>query len=402
MNDKLIIRGSIVSVGMVALYILNVWLALFMLFVFTAIGSIFAYRYINLQLRLFEAQVAQVENSVDFQAIPSSQGILAKWGKSLRFFTKESAERPAEMEPEFVQNQAGLTAIDVALDIDRAFINGGTRSGKTFFCKQLAYHRLKNGDIIFALDPKDRDPADIWPDGVVVVGDGDDFDGMADFWKWLDDEKRRRGADMANIREYPFILIFFDEINDTLFERPEFKDKYVRVLRKYAQYRIGIFCIGQTDDVSSIGLKGLVQLKECFEISLHFKFNKFAGRRQCFVDFKDGEKRSELMPYTPVNLISGERFGTPERDNVRPNRPQNRRSEDVITLPFDGVHERYAQYEPLFDSKIEEDVVTAYREIKREGKNPSLYAICMRAFKQRNDKLYSRVRNIMAGYGVEL
>jgi hypothetical protein len=402
MNDKLIIRGSIVSVGMVALYILNVWLALFMLFVFTAIGSIFAYRYINLQLRLFEAQVAQVENSVDFQAIPSSQGILARWGKSLRFFTKESAERPAEPEPEFVANQAGLTAIDVALDIDRAFINGGTRSGKTFFCKQLAYHRLKNGDIIFALDPKDRDPADIWPDGVVVVGEGDDFDGMADFWKWLDDEKKRRGADMANIREYPFILIFFDEINDTLFERPEFKDKYVRVLRKYAQYRIGIFCIGQTDDVSSIGLKGLVQLKECFEISLHFKFNKFAGRRQCFVDFKDGEKRSELMPYTPVNLISGERFGTSERDNVRPNKPKNRRSEDVITLPFDGVHGRYAQYEPLFDSKIEEDVVTAYKEIKREGKNPSLYAICMRAFKQRNDKLYNRVRNIMAGHGVEL
>jgi hypothetical protein len=402
MNNKLMVNGAAVSICMIALYLLNIWLGIIMLFFIAAVGSIFVYRYINLQFRLFEAQVAQVESSVDFQAIPSSQGILAKWGKSLKFFTKESAERPAETSPEFVANQAGLTAIDVALDIDRAFINGGTRSGKTFFCKQLAYHRLKKGDMIFALDPKDKDPNDIWPDGVVVVGESDDYDAMEDFWAWLDDEKKRRGSDMANIRDYPFILIFFDEINETLIDRPEFQKPYIKTLRKFAQYRIGMFCIGQTDDVSSIGLKGLVQLKNCFEITLHFKFNKFVGRRQCFVDLKDGEKRSELMPYTPVNLISGERFGTPKRDNVRPNRPKNRRSEDVITLPFDGVHGRYAQFEPLFDSQVEEDVVTAYKEIKREGKNPSLYAICMRAFKQRNDKLYNRVRNIMNGYGVEL
>jgi hypothetical protein len=103
--------------------------------------------------------------------------------------------------------QTNLTALDVAIDAERAFVVGGTRSGKTYFCKQLAALRIKNGDMIFAIDPKDQTIKDPWPDGVVIIGEADNFEAIEQFWQWLESEKQERGRDMDNIESYPQIII---------------------------------------------------------------------------------------------------------------------------------------------------------------------------------------------------
>jgi len=407
MRDLFIIRGSILAVCLLSMYFMSVSLAAVVLLVIGAVGGYYCLKYVNLQFRYMQAEVEQVESG--FQAFTSQQGILAKVGDSLKFFTKESAEgAPMPPQPP-MPNDAALTAIDLALDVERAFINGGTRSGKTFFCKQLAFHRIQRGDMVFALDPKDLDPEDLWPDGVAVVGTSDDYDAIERFWAWLADEKTRRGRDMANIRRYPFILIFFDEINDTLFERPEFKDNYVKVLRKFAQYRIGIFCIGQTDDVASIGLKGLVQLKECFELVLHFQYNKFQKIRKSFADLKDGAGRVELAPYTPINIVTGEAVTpntvTPETPDLGRAGACKRDRDNVIELGY-APQGHWAQFDEMeFENDEERDIVQAYMGLRGEGANPTLYAICERAYKGkggRSSKRYRIVRETLKGYGVEL
>jgi len=240
-----------------------------------------------------------------------------------------------------------LTALDVCMDAERAMVCGGTRSGKTYFCKQLAYHRARSGDTVFALDPKDQDPNDPWPDGVRVVGASDNFDEMGEFWPWLQDEKARRGRDMANIRRAPFLLIFFDEINDTLFERPDFADHYIRVLRKFAQYRIGIICIGQSDDVASIGLKGLVQLKQCFDLRLLFEHDKMSNTRRSYARLPN-RPEMELEPYQPVKFLrrGGSSWTGSERPFFGPGPGTPRRDTDTATP---GKHADTAAKSPFFN-----------------------------------------------------
>jgi hypothetical protein len=214
---------------------------------------------------------------------------------------------------ERIEEGSNQTAIDVGLEIDRAFVWGPTRGGKTFFCKQLSYHLAGRGDIVFAIDPKDFDPDDPWPGGVQVVGQADNFDEIARFWDWVDAEKARRGKDMRAAKRMPKIYIIFDEINDAVYERPEFADKYIRVLRKYAQYRINIICVGQTDTVDSIGLRGLNQLKKCFDVVLGFQRDRTTDGFKSFVDYGDG-KKVDLVPYRPiavnaVNAVNGNGYG---------------------------------------------------------------------------------------------
>ncbi|MEZ4529070.1 MAG: hypothetical protein R2941_24420 [Desulfobacterales bacterium] len=48
---------------------------------------------------------------------------------------------------------------------------------------------------------------------------------------------------MNQIAEFPHILIFWDEIANMLFDVPEFQPRYLKILRKYAEYRIDLFII---------------------------------------------------------------------------------------------------------------------------------------------------------------
>ena len=226
---------------------------------------------------------------------------------------------------ERLEEGSNQTAIEVGLEIDRAFVWGPTRGGKTFFCKQLSYHLVGRGDIVFALDTKDFDPDDPWPGGVQVVGQADNFDEIARFWDWVDAEKARRGKDMRAAKRMPKIYIIFDEINDAVYERPEFADKYIRVLRKYAQYRINIICVGQTDTVDSIGLKGLNQLKKCFDVTLGFQKDRAVRGYKSYVDYGDG-KRIELIPYRPVTFGRG----VDGVNVVNGNRPWDRAGDSVF------------------------------------------------------------------------
>lgn len=328
---------------------------------------------------------------------------------------------PLDAHPEpLAEAQPGITALDIARNVERAFIIGGTRSGKTYFCKQLAYNRLKKGDMVFALDPKDIDPDDLWPEGVVVIGTGDDYDAMEDFWDWLDAEKAERGADMRAVKYKPFILIFFDEINDTLEDRPEFRSRYVKVLRKYAQYRIGIFCIGHTDNVEDIGLKGRGQLKSNFDVNLYFQFNEFVGRRISQADMKDGAGKRELAPYQPVNFITGGAYGQPDigghtpasRHGVTPSNPyvtghdrrydtrDRRDNHDTVTgITYHPGQPEYV-WEPPKPQRIYE-AADHKKMCEMHEAGASLSAIARAIWGAPNGRRTKQIKEILTQYGIK-
>ena len=54
-----------------------------------------------------------------------------------------------QQDQQHVEDGPNHTAIEVGLEIDRAFVWGPTRGGKTFFCKQLSYHLV--GRAIFVI-----------------------------------------------------------------------------------------------------------------------------------------------------------------------------------------------------------------------------------------------------------
>lgn len=201
-----------------------------------------------------------------------------------------------------------MTALDVGLRIQRAFLWGATRSGKSRFAQSLAYHMVKRGDVVVALDPEAYDPDQPWPKGVEVVGqypngDGDNFDAIEEFFNRIDAERKRRGANMRDTkRNAPAIYIFFDEINQTLVEKPKLSERYLKVFRRYSKYKIFLICIGQTDDVESIGMKNKGKLKFSFDILLHFHCNQRTDTRYSFADFQDKRGEIELESYTPVDL----------------------------------------------------------------------------------------------------
>lgn len=253
-----------------------------------------------------------------------------------------------------------VTAIDVGLEIDRAFVWGPTRGGKTFYCKQLAHHLVKRGDIVCAIDTKDFDPDDPWPSGVRIIGQSDNWDQIAEFWNWVDTEKQRRGRDMRATKRMPKIYIIFDEINDAIYERPQFADKYVRILRKYAQYRINIICVGQTDTVDSIGLKGLNQLKRCFDVTLGFEKDKQHGRYNSFVDYGDN-KKVELTPYMPVRFNACH-TGTPAQAYKNDDYDDYRDGCDRC----DGVTGAAIKIHPEFGLDAEKPPVTRFYDSKVE------------------------------------
>ena len=229
----------------------------------------------RLSIESMKIQIARnryiTHDTSDCLAIDTNMG-------DMQFFTNKRQPKPEKTIIEvpdesqvLIEDNTPMTALDYALDIDRAIVVGGTRSGKTYFCKQAAYRRIKErGDIIFAIDVKDYDPDDAWCEDVRTVGTGDDYYQIEQFWKWIIDEKKRRGQDMRRTKQEPNILILFDEINVTLYERPDFIAPYLAVLQKFAQYKIGIWAIGQADHKDGLGLPS-VALKSNFGATFLFE-----------------------------------------------------------------------------------------------------------------------------------
>jgi chaperonin cofactor prefoldin len=206
-----------------------------------------------------------------------------------------------------------LSAIDVFTDLAgdmsktkdsiSGLVAGGKRSGKTFCCKQIAHALIKKGCKIYALDVKHVDPDDPWPAGTELVGTGYDYHAIGKFFNFISDEKDRRGTDMQNILKKQPVIIFFDEINLTLEEHPEFADRYVEIITGFAEYRIGCIVIGQRTDVDGLGLKGKGQVKKSFDAVIRcYRDRKPGGKRTQYVDYQDGLGEFELSPFTPVTF----------------------------------------------------------------------------------------------------
>jgi hypothetical protein len=216
---------------------------------------------------------------------------------------KQLEEPKVELEPE---QKKSLTALDVGLMMQRAFIWGGTRSGKTHFCKTLAYHYLQRGNTVVVFDPEYLDPKDPWPNGVVVFGTDDDWEGMMNGWQWIFSMKEERSQHVYNggdINDFEEVYIFFDEINESIREWPDLIGPYQKVLRRFSKYKIYIICLGQTDDVESVGLKNKGKIKLSFSAIIKFFKDPTTEEFFSWVDFQDGRGYIELMPYKPVSAL---------------------------------------------------------------------------------------------------
>ena len=327
----------------------------------------------------------------------------------MQFFTNKRQPKPEKTIIEvpdesqvFIEDNTPMTALDYALDIDRAIVVGGTRSGKTYFCKQVAYRRIKErGDIIFAIDVKDYDPDDAWCDGVRTVGTGDNYHQIEQFWKWLISEKQRRGQDMRRTKQEPNILILFDEINVTLYERPDFIAPYLAVLQKFAQYKIGIWAIGQADHKDGLGLPS-VALKSNFGATFLFEGENGKHLKNYYRKNPDSCLTTPansllLEPYQPVRfdgVMSGNQAKRQPQETHRayPDRydsPDKSDYPDYRKIGYDTEMGGEAVYdEPIrfFESKAQK---TAY-ELSKRGLTP--YQIAKKIFPFVNGQKTAKIK----------
>jgi len=311
MRKEYLVCGAL---ALVAMAFLLGSAGIFLLIMGSALGfyALVSYQQVKLNQRAFESEIRNRETDAEFRHVVVARlGVLSYNRGELSFWSKrEIPDRnagglpePEEQEPE---NSRGITALDVARHMDRVIMAGATRSGKTFCSKQIAYLKLRQGQTVIALDPKPIRSDDTWPQGVRLYGPDDNYAEIADALNWIDDEVSRRAKDFDNISKYPKVLIFWDEIADMLYDVPEFVPRYLKILRKYAEYRIDLFIITQSDDYSSCGLPN-AQLKRNFRAVLFFEHDEYVGRRKVFYNNRlkmptTPETAQELIPFRPVSF----------------------------------------------------------------------------------------------------
>ena len=207
---------------------------------------------------------------------------------------------------------------------------------------------------------------------------------------------------MRAAKRMPKIYIIFDEINDAVYERPEFADKYIRVLRKYAQYRINIICVGQTDTVDSIGLKGLNQLKKCFDVTLGFQKDRAVGGYKSYVDYGDG-KRIELIPYRPVTFG----HGVDGVNVVNRNRPWDSVVRDTQSTTGTTSTQKTARCLPP-PPRVKHESVEHKMIYEAFTSGQKIYSICKNVLDlgkgkpnyKPNTRDYNYVKSVLARYGI--
>ena len=367
-----------------------------------------------LNLREREAEIKNRETDADFRSVVVSKlGVLA-WNRGeLSFWTRNQAQPQIEQENTPENDGENLTALDVALDLDRVIVAGSTRSGKTYFCKQLSILKQRQDNMIFAIDPKDQREDDPWPEGVKVVGAGDNFAEVAAFLDWLDQEKERRGQQMNRISSFPHILIFWDEIADMLIDVPEFQPRYLKILRKYAEYRIDLFIITQSDDYESCGLPK-AQLKRNFRCVLFFEYDRFINTRRVFYNTRlklptTPETARELSPFRPVSVS-----GCQDR-NKAPFWQSEGQSWDTATQhtePDTGEEEvcqhanviRYITYDTLHTSpdmtQEERNIISTYQDMLASLGKVSYNQIALKVFKTKGGRQTGEIKAVLRKYGL--
>jgi hypothetical protein len=250
-----------------------------------------------------------------------------------------------------------LTALDATIDAERGLIIGGTRSGKTFFCKCLAAAKLALGQRVIIIDPKFQDPNEPWPQGAALYGSGDNYAEIGRVFHDIEYEKERRGRDIANIKSYPFFNIFIDEVNDLIDNVPGLDLLYITILRKYAQYQIGIFVVGQSNRARAIGLSGKYDLMQCFDFVCNLRYNRQTEERAALIDYQDGTGQIECAPPTLRDLPGAQVYG--ERYPQDQSRSQILSGQDYTR----GFHAAQAFANPPRQKEYPKDVIYCHRHV---------------------------------------
>lgn len=200
------------------------------------------------------------------------------------------------------------TAIDMIKLIDdrmrgtknapRFIFAGPTRSGKTFMAQRVT-------EIIaaeyYALDPKEEDPEEPWPNNVSVIGQGDNWPDMERFFQWVFVEREKRAQVMqsnpAAFKRLPKIVIFVEELLTTLQGDSRFSEYYIRILTKFAQFGIGVIPITHSTTATAMGFpKGYAQLIDCFDAVFRFDYDIMTDTRESYVTIR-GKDEQPLLPY---------------------------------------------------------------------------------------------------------
>lgn len=200
-------------------------------------------------------------------------------------------------------------ALRLAMRCERGMIFGGTDAGKTFFAKRLAAEKLNEGHIVIVLDPKHYKRREPWPEGVRLAGTGDRLEEIEWAFEWMDREKDRRGEDFDNVDMQPFVTVIIDELNELLVDLPGIGESYVRVLRKYREYRFGVWIMGQSDRAREIGLEKRADLKQCFNARFDIRYNPTTGERWIEVDTMSPEPVVTCPAIQPCRIVRGAKPG---------------------------------------------------------------------------------------------
>jgi len=203
----------------------------------------------------------------------------------------------------------GMDIMEAMTGMERGVFCGGTRHGKTFAAKQFAYRLQQTGYEIYALDPKFQDVRDPWPEGVRIFGSGDRYDQMEFCFDMIDAMANQRGRDIYNLDRYAPVSIFFDELLVTLDEVPELGPRYIKVLNKFAQYKIGIFVITQNDTAGDLGMQSRAKLKSSFDFVSTYAYDKQRNIRKSFIKFNyEPNFRAHFSPGRECRPFKPEKF----------------------------------------------------------------------------------------------
>jgi hypothetical protein len=360
--------------------------------------------------RQWEADIKYREREAAFCAVPSKHGILSYNSGLVEFWTRQERTAPearqvSAPEPEAMQSEKQVTALDVGRIYDRVVMAGSTRSGKSFASKQIAYQKLQEGHMVIVLDPKPIRKSDTWPDGCLLFGCNDNYPDMWNGLNFIEAERNRRASDFDNIENYPKLTIFWDEFANCLLDCPDFQPEYMKILTKYAEFGIDLFIITQSDDYESCGLPK-AQYKRNFRAVLFFVYDEFSGVRQVF--FNDNLKyptepktAKELPPFRPVNFT---------QCNHVSGQPESRFQRTSYTDTYyhaepekPAENHRYIEFmpcnEPLHDTAEPSDEIHALI-VRMYRNNESMNNIARAVFGSIGGNQNKKIKAVLAMYGL--
>jgi hypothetical protein len=186
--------------------------------------------------------------------------------------------------------------LQVVASFDRALIHGGSGAGKT----NLTRHQIaaQAGQVVI-LDPHDNHVT--WPDGITVIGGGENYSAIEDeLHAWVAEKHSRMTAREQNRIDDPndFAPLFMvaDEWLDITQNVETAGACLAQLLTAIRKVNMWLWILSQSDRAGSLGLKGRYDLIDCFEGIVRLRGNKAAGW-SARVETIDGE--FEVRPPGP-------------------------------------------------------------------------------------------------------